>query len=167
MGTSHGGLGDVDAHDFLNSSSAAERWSCALLMWLSTRAISTLSASTRAFSSSIDIGSRSCFASATSGSSGLLGKRSSKSTPESLTVLPAKSISPPCDERAPHDEGGHCTAYRRQGRAGHPRSAGAAARGWRSPGQGQRGRRQPPRHSPAQGLVPPPARWPRHSPPPN
>src|SRR5690348_7632478 len=71
---------DLDAYDFLNSSSAAERWSCARFMWFSTRAISIFSASTRALSSSIDMGSRSCFERATSGSSGLLGKRSSRST---------------------------------------------------------------------------------------
>src|SRR3954466_3523767 len=49
-------------------------------MCASTRAISAFSASIRSCSSSIDIGSRSCRASATKGSSGLLGKRSSRST---------------------------------------------------------------------------------------
>src|SRR3954469_25557916 len=49
-------------------------------MCASTRAISAVRDSIRAFSSSIDIGSRSCRASATKGSSGLLGKRSSRST---------------------------------------------------------------------------------------
>src|SRR3954463_2375103 len=49
-------------------------------MCASTRAISAFSASIRSCSSSIDSGSRSCRASATKGSSGLLGKRSSRST---------------------------------------------------------------------------------------
>ena len=67
-------------------------------MWASTRAISAFSASIRSFSSSIDIGSRSCFASATSGSSGLLGKRSSRSTAESLT-RPSAQVNKPARER--------------------------------------------------------------------
>src|SRR4051812_37900259 len=62
-------------------------------MCASTRAISAFSASIRSFSSSIDSGSRSCLASATSGSSGLLGKSSSRSMVESLTDRAAKSIS--------------------------------------------------------------------------
>src|SRR4051812_17008943 len=49
-------------------------------MCASTRAISAFSASIRSCSSSIESGSRSCRASATKGSSGLLGKRSSRST---------------------------------------------------------------------------------------
>src|SRR5512141_881298 len=48
-------------------------------MCASTRAISAFSASIRSCSSSIEIGSRSCLASSTSGSPGLLGKRSSRS----------------------------------------------------------------------------------------
>src|SRR3954452_10191577 len=62
-------------------------------MCASTRAISALNASMRLCSSSIDMGSRSCLPSSTSGSPGLLGNSSSRSIVKSLTVHALKSIS--------------------------------------------------------------------------